>query len=152
AFTGHPQVPVLPVRFAAQTLPQGPGLTFTWPDAQAILLEGTVYVGDELRLLPANPDLPLTTITAAQVRVSGLGALTLAFVGQPAPLWLLDSPLITPAGMTIRWAGPAGGLLESAPTPLGPWSPVPGQSNGSVVLGSPLTNSVPSQFFRVRTN
>jgi len=48
--------------------------------------------------------------------------------------------------------GPLGGILESAPSVLGPWTTVPGQIENSAILGSPLTNGQPAQFFRVRSD
>ena len=87
-----------------------------------------------------------------QVQASGVDALTLSSIGPPALVWILQPPLITPSQMTIQWSGPAGGTLESAPSVLGPWTPVQGQGSNSAVLGSPVTNGVPTQFFRVRSN
>jgi hypothetical protein len=124
----------------------------SWPELQTITVGGTNYTGDELDIIAVSPDLPLSAITGVQVQASGVDLLTLSSIGVPTPVWVFQPPLITPSQMTIQWSGPAGGTLESAPSVLGPWTPVPGQGSNSAVLGSPLTNGVPMQFFRVRTN
>jgi hypothetical protein len=151
-FTGTPHVPVLPTSWSVSANPTAPSVTLSWPEAQTITLGGTNYTGDELDITAVSPDLPLTAITAMQVQASGVDALTLSSIGPPALVWVLQPPLITPSQMTIQWSGPAGGTLESAPSVLGPWTPVPGQGTNSAVLASPMTNGVPVQFFRVRTN
>ena len=152
-FTGHPHVPVLPASYALQVTAQGTWSSFTWPAVQSLTINGTAYGADELRLLPVAPDLTLNAITALAVQASGIDALTLSSVIiAPEPAWVLQPPLITPASMTSQWSGPAGGILKSAPTLLGPWTPVSGQSGNSAVLPSPLTNGVPKQFFRVQAN
>jgi hypothetical protein len=151
-FTGTPHVPVLPVSWSVSASPTAPSLTLSWPEAQTITLGGTNYTGDELDITAVSPDLPLTAITAMQVQASGVDALTVSYIGPPALVWVLQPPLITPSQMTIQWSGPAGGTLESAPSLQGPWNPVPAQGSNSAVLGSPMTNGVPTQFFRVRSN
>lgn len=150
--SGPVTVPELPLRFAAEGLPNEASLAFTWSSAQSILINGNAYSGDQVLLLPANPDLSLRGLTGAAIRYHGIDALTLAFAGQPLPVWVLGTPVITPDTMTFQWTGPAGGQLESALGLLGPWNPVPGQSNNSAVVGSPRTNRIPAQYFRVRSN
>ena len=68
----------------------------------------------------------------------------------PTPVWVLQTPAISASQVTLRWTGPAGGLLETAGSVLGPWATVPGQSNHSALL--PFTNGLPTQFLRVRGN
>jgi hypothetical protein len=152
-FTGRPHVPVLPARYELQVTAQGTWSSFTWPDVQNMTVNETPYGGDELRLLPVAPDLTLNAITAAAVQASGMDVLTLSSVIiSPEPPWVLQPPVIGPTQMTIQWAGPAGGILKSAPTLLGPWTPVPDQSGNSALLPSPHTNGVPGQYFRVQSN
>ena len=152
AWTETPHVPVLPTTWVVSADPVAPSVTLDWPEAHIITLGGTNYAGDEMQIIAMSPDLPFSAITAIQVQASGVDALTLSSIGIPPPVWVLQTPLITPSQMTIQWSGPAGGILESSPTVLGPWSPVPGQSGNSAVLPSPMTNGVPSQFFRVQSN
>jgi hypothetical protein len=70
----------------------------------------------------------------------------------PPPVWVLNTPVIGPDQMTIQWSGPEGGTLESAASLVGPWTTVSSQTNHSASLPSPLTNGIPMQFFRVRSN
>ncbi len=152
-FTGHPHVPVLPARIGLEVSAQETWASFIWDDPQSILMDGSnSYIGDELRLVPVAPDLTLSSITGATVHASGMDALVLSAAGQPAPVWVLQTPVVTPASMTIQWSGPVGGILNSASSPLGPWTPVPGQNGNSANLPSPLTNGTPRQFFRVQSN
>jgi hypothetical protein len=152
AFTGTPHVPVLPTTWVVSADPAAPSVTLSWPQAQTITLGGTNYTGTEMQIIAVSPDLPLSAITEMQVQASGVDALTLSPMTQAQPVWVLQAPVITPASMTIQWSGPDGGILNSAPTVLGPWTPVPSQSGNSAVLPSPLTNGVPRQFFRVHSN
>ena len=153
SWTGRPQVPVLPTTWVVTADPAAPSVRLSWPEAQTITLGGANYSGDELQITAGSPDLAFSTITAMEVQASGIDALTLSPATAAAePVWVLQPPVIGPSQMTLQWAGPAGGILKSAPTLLGPWTPVSGQSGNSAVVPSPVTSGTARQFFRVQGN
>ena len=149
---GTPPIPWPPYHGSVYAGSNATSVALSWPESISFSLGGTNYTGDELDITTVSPDLPLTAITGMQVQASGVDALTISSIGPPALIWILQPPTITPSQMTIQWSGPPGGTLESAPSVLGPWKPVPGQGSNSAVLGSPLTNGVPVQYFRVNSN
>lgn len=53
-------------------------------------------------------------------------------------------PLVTPQGLVIQWSGP--GVLQSAPTPSGPFTDIP----GACQCYTNCDMSAPAKFFRLR--
>jgi hypothetical protein len=143
----------LPNAWALSSAPGTALLGFTWPEPQSITINETAYGGDELRIMAVAPTSLVSAITGVSVEAVGVESVVLSSViVAPEPAWVLQPPQIGPIQMILQWTGPPGGILESAPTLFGPWLTVPGQSNNSANLGSPLTNGMPVQFFRVRSN
>jgi hypothetical protein len=143
----------LPNAWALSSAPGAAPLGFTWPEPQTITINETAYGGDELRIMAVAPTSSVSAITGVSVEAVGVESVVLSsVVVNPSPAWVLQPPQIGPTQMTLQWTGPAGGVLESASTLFGPWITVPGQGNNSAILGSPLTNGMPVQFFRVRSN
>lgn len=89
-----------------------------------------------------------TNVFAAEVHQSGTGSSDMVFGAELVATFPVSRPTlgITRQGTSVRisWA-PAGGLLESATSPTGPWSPVAGATNPHNALAAPG-----QRFYRIR--
>ena len=107
----------------------------------------TTYSGTKLRVQTATCGPPLTALTGERIEAVHAEALAVSALDPGPPQYLLEVPEIGPAGIPIRSGGPAG-VLESSPSLIGPWTPVPDSKSGEITL--PVGGS-PAQFFRVRS-
>jgi hypothetical protein len=117
----------------------------TWSKPVLVMLNGQPHEATEVRVQTATHGQPVTAITGQQVLATALGALVFAGAETGLPAYWLDVPEAGPDGVTVRWGG-IGGVLEAAPTVLGPWTMVPGPNAGEVTL--PVADA--ARFFRVK--
>lgn len=123
-----------------------------WTAPQSIVINGTTYLGNELRVSPLAPDLLSTTVSGIRVEATGIDELTLHTLGLPAAQWRM-LPLKVEAGtLNVQWTGPSGAALESATALNGAWTAVPNQNALSVKLPAPGGTNAPKLFFRTRSN
>ncbi len=149
-FHGTPHVPVLPALLS--TTDSGTKWIYEWASDGIIAINGTNYLGNELRITSVAPAALPVSVRFLGIGSSGQDGVSIA--GKtPPPNWTV-MPLEWDADdLHIQWAGPRGGALESAPTVTGPWIIVPNQSAYSATMPSPeSTNAAPAQFFRMRSN
>jgi hypothetical protein len=89
-----------------------------------------------------------TNVFAAEVHQSGTGSSDMVFGAELVATFPVSRPTlaITRQGTSVRisWA-PAGGLLESATSPAGPWSPVAGATNPHTAAADAAR-----RFYRIR--
>jgi hypothetical protein len=99
-----------------------------------------------VNLVPNATGLATVTITVNDGRSSDSSTFALAITGgDGAPV--INPPQITQVGgvanITVTWTG--GGVLESGPSPTGPWTST---GNSSGTFTEPVTGTV--RFYRVR--
>jgi hypothetical protein len=149
-FHGTPHVPVLPTQIS--TADSGDIWTYEWASDGIIAINGSNYLGNELRVKAVAPTVQPTSVRFLGIGSSGQDGVSIA--GKtPARDWTV-LPLDWDADdLHIQWTGPRGGAVESAPTLNGPWSFVPNQNAYSATMPSPeSTNAAPAQFFRMKSN
>ena len=145
-----PHVPVLPIRMS--TSDSGAIWTYEWASDGIIAINGSNYLGNELRITAVSPAALPTSVRFIGIGSSGQDGVSIA--GKtPAPDWTVMPLEWNADDLDIQWTGPRGGALESAPALNGPWAIVPNQNAYSATMPSPeSTNAAPAQFFRVRSN
>jgi len=102
-------------------------------------------------VLALGTNLPAYVLASLSLDAAGIDSLAVSAGTAAPPVWTLFTPAITPTQMrsngTGRWRHFGIGTQRARP-----WTTVPGQIENSAILGSPLTNGQPAQFFRVRSD
>ena len=122
-----------------------------WTDAALFTINGNSVIGDELRVIPVGGS-PIPNLTTFSVSATEIEALVFWLETTPQS-WTMLPLQVTPTQLVVQWTGPSGGVLESAPSVMGPWTTITNQGDFSATLPSPRLPSAPAaQFFRVRSN
>jgi hypothetical protein len=122
----------------------------TWPKPTTMRIGGESFEATELRILVEVDNYPVTALTGLRLEAIGAESLMVSGLGVGPEEYRLENPELTPDGVWLRWTG-FGGLLEEAPTVLGPWAPTPGQADqtqGEVL--TPYDPATRAKFFHVR--
>jgi hypothetical protein len=140
------ELPIMQGKLGGRT----PCRRLNWPKLTSLRVAGQTYEATELRVLVETDNYPVRALTGLRLEAEGAESLTVAGLGVGPDEYRLDSPELTPEGVFLRWSG-FGGLLEEAPTVLGPWEPTPGQfeqTQGEVL--TPVDPAARLKIFRVR--
>ena len=118
---------------------------FPYSASVTVRVNGIVHSGNELRILWAEDDRNITSLTGVSVETDGAEAIVLSQFETGPVHYQLGSPKFEAGVKFFDWSG-IGATVESAVSVLGPWStelPVEGE------IGASTTNG-PMRFFRVR--
>lgn len=111
-----------------------------------VVVDGTTYSGTEVRITTGTFGEPVQALTGLRVETVRAELLAMSPLEVGPVSYRLEVPESVDDEVTVRWSG-VGGVLESASSLDGAWSPVAGSEGGEVTL--PVETAA-ARFFRVR--
>lgn len=126
-----------------------PGLWLYRSQPTLVVVDGTNYSGNDLRLLAESPRSVVSALTGLRIEATQPEALIVASIETGPPACQIELPESTPDGILLRWGG-EGSMLQQAHNLPGPWLDQPSPAGEWLI--TPPASQEPARFFRVRQN